>query len=190
MSFLHHHEDTLALSIGKTDIGASSFSPLADQKRVYKTTMPAGGGLVRSLRMRLSGGAATQAYRGIVYDDSAGAPNALVAESLAYTTLISMAEHWATFPVRPYVFVPAGEVYPGFLGGPTGANSTTKFADPGGAINQWIAGDTYSDGAEATWGPTDATDTADVSIYIDYLPVAVAAVDQGYPILNAGYYPS
>lgn len=162
-------------TFGKTTNGTSLSGYTADTKTV-STATPASSGTVTSLTARLylsSAGSTT--VKGIIYSDSAGAPDALLAVTDEFTVDVTAeAEFTANFTGANQINITNGTAY--WIGlhlkDPGGLNVNISRADTYGL--QKSNADTYSDGPATSFG-APGTGNGALDVYVTYSE-AVAGV--------------
>lgn len=164
-------------TFGNTEIEALSFGLTANEKRVYKQTMPETGS-IESISIYLSGGASSQVLKAVLYaDNGSGAPGALLATSPEGTIGVSQAAGWVTFTFAAPVSRSAGDVvFLGYIAGATNGGASFRHeGTPSGPTRQYILADTYSDGPTDPFGTASSSDQNIISIYATYTATGGAA---------------
>lgn len=153
-------------TFGKTSIGGTGENVSAGFKQVFEHTLGEDG-RVSKLTIYLQNSVATQAMKGIVYADSAGAPGALIAVTAAYSHTSGSPDGWYDLPAFPGGLVlKAGVYHIGIHADTTDAGC--KFAWDTNVFNRDWSADTYSDGPTDPFGAPGGTDNFGGSIYATY----------------------
>jgi hypothetical protein len=162
-----------AATFGKTTVGGSSDSFLAGRKRVNRYTL-AGAGTVSKLSVYLAptGTSGEQSLEGVIYADSAGKPQALLAVSQPLTFRSGNAAGWYDLPFATAVKLAAGSYW---IGAITGASSNVAgFRFDSVAGSRDYNADTYGSGPSNPFGSV-TTDRVQASLYATYSAEGPAA---------------
>jgi hypothetical protein len=148
-------------TFGKTDVGANAFPPVANEKRVYITSLPEAGHVTK-----LS-----------IYDGTSAAWRDATLTSPVFLTprlRIYVGFHYGGSGLFRLVLFDDTSSAPGaqLIVSPeiTIATPSLRYSDPGSGSNQWIDADTYSDGTEDPFGASGASPQI-ISVYATYNPV-------------------
>ncbi len=161
-----------AATFGKTTVGASSDSFLADRKRVSRYALPAAGSLTKlSIYLTPTSTAGQQLLKGVVYADASAKPGALLGVSEALTFKSTNAAGWYDL-----IFPAALKLAPGnyWIGAITGASSKVAgFRYDSVASSRDYNANTYTSGPTNPFG-TVSTDAEQASLYATYTTQAPA----------------
>jgi hypothetical protein len=153
-------------AFGKIGVGDTSDRYGADRKRVSGYTLPAAG-LVSRLNIYLqpSGAEGQQVLEGVLYQDAAGKPGALLGVSgeLVFHSGEPGAWHALAFP-QP-LDLPAGKYWIGVITGASANVASFRFDNVAGS--RYANADAYSDGPSSAFG-TPEIDSEQMSIYATY----------------------
>jgi iron transport multicopper oxidase len=155
-------------SFGKTSVGGSSDSFLADRKRVNRYALTSAGSLSKlSIYLAPTGTSGQQLLRGLVYADNGGAPGALLGSTEALTFKNTNAAGWYDLTFSTPLKLAAGNYW---IGAITGASSNVagfRYDNVTGARD--YNANTYTSGPSATFG-TPNVDNEQTSLYATYTP--------------------
>jgi len=173
------------LTFGRTGVGGTvSAAQAADQKIVVKFTCGSSGYVTR-IMMYLDGnggGAGTQAIKGMIYSDNAGAPNALLGTSGEKTVAAGAGAAWVSMIFAAPVQVTSGTVYHiGFIKGAT--TNIIRYYYDAGADTRSYNNDVYADGPSDPFGAPSTAADRNLSVYASILPLGwsrVAALNSKY----------
>ncbi|MCW3028692.1 MAG: hypothetical protein JWN81_1903 [Solirubrobacterales bacterium] len=155
-------------TFGKTTVGGSSDSFLADRKRVTRYALSAPGSVTKlSIYLAPTGTAGQQLLKGLIYADSSGAPGALVAVSQPLTFTGTSAAGWYDLVFSSPVKLAAGNYWIGIITGATSHVAGFRFDNVSGARD--YNANTYTAGPSNPFG-TPSVDTEQASLYATYLP--------------------
>ena len=167
-------------TFGKTDAGSTTTALGADNVWVSSGT-PAATGTVTSLthRMHLSG-AGTGNFRGVIYSDNAGTPDALLAVTADQSfTNTTMAEVSANFVGVNQITVNSGTPY--WIGinwqDPGGGVTITAGRDATANLRRVANGDTFTGGAANPISSPLATLSGPIACYVTFSTTSIKTVD-------------
>lgn len=145
-------------TLGKSTIGANSFTPVANEKRVYKNTLPT---LARVTALNIYDFTSTSWQTVIL--------NPTVEISSGYVFVGWISDGAGNFKLLLYGDNNSGAPGPKLYESSvlTITSPVTRYDAVGGTL-QYISGDTYSDGATDPFGTPNGTDGNVVSVYADY----------------------
>jgi iron transport multicopper oxidase len=157
-----------ATTFGKTSVGASSDSFLADRKRVNRYALGAAGSLSKlSIYLAPTGTSGQQLLKGLVYTDSGGLPGALLGSTEALTFKSTNSAGWYDLSFSSPLKLAAGNYWIGAITGATGNVAGFRYDSVAGAraynANSYTAGPTNPFGAVST-------DGEQTSLYATYTP--------------------
>lgn len=164
-------------TFGKTDDGASSSTSSTDKKNVSSAT-PASSGTVTGLSARIWVSAGSTTAKGIIYTDTAGAPDALLAVSDELTiNNTSEAQIDFSFTGAQQKSITSGTAY--WIGvhwkDPGTDNFTWSRAATAG--NAQSGTDTYSDGPSDPFGAPSAL-SGPIDVFVTYTEAGGSALTQ------------
>ncbi|HEV7528219.1 MAG TPA: hypothetical protein VGO29_04930, partial [Solirubrobacteraceae bacterium] len=155
-------------TFGKTSVGASSDSFLADRKRVNRYALTAPGSLSKlSIYLAPTGTAGQQLLKGLVYADNGGSPGALLASTEALTFKSTNAAGWYDLTFSSPVKLAAGNYWIGAITGATSNVAGFRY-DSVTAARAYNA-NSYTSGATNPFGSA-STDNEQTSLYATYTP--------------------
>lgn len=159
-------------TFGKTDIGLSETNLDQGYKVATRFQLTEGGDVSKITFYTKQYYATTTKIKCGIYDDSAGAPNALKGTSAEVTLPTSWA--WVDFTFSPAISLTAGYYWLAIIVGEAGAASAgVKYnAD---TAQTGLNADAYADGFADPFGTPTYYDFI-ISIYATYTPVVVAKV--------------
>jgi len=155
-------------TFGKTSIGGSSDSFLADRKRVnrYALSIAATVGKL-SIYLAPTSTSGEQVIKGLIYADSAGSPAALLATSTQLTFKNTNAAGWYDLPFSSPPVLAAGNYWIGII---TGASShVAGFRYDSVAGSRDYNENAFSSGPTSPFGAF-STDAEQTSLYASYSP--------------------
>jgi hypothetical protein len=157
-----------AATFGKATVGAASDTFLSGRKRVNRYALPSAGA-VSKLSVYLAPTATTgeQALEGVIYADSAGKPQALIAVSQQLTFKSGSAAGWYDLPFAAAVKLPAGNYWIGVITGASSNVAAFRY-DTLTAARDYNA-NTYASGPSNPFGAV-STDNEQASLYATYAP--------------------
>ncbi|HEV7585714.1 MAG TPA: choice-of-anchor D domain-containing protein, partial [Solirubrobacteraceae bacterium] len=155
-------------TFGKSTVGASPDSFLADRKRVNRYALSGAGTLSKlSIYLAPTATAGQQLLKGIVYADSGGAPASLVAVSEPLTFKSTDAAGWYDLVFSSPPSLVAGNYWIGIITGATSNVAGFRFDNVTGARD--YNPNAYTAGPTSTFG-TPSIDTEQTSLYATYTP--------------------
>ena len=153
-------------TFGKTTVGASSDSFLADRKRVSRYALPSAGAREQAEHLpRPTGTSGQQLLKGVVYADAAGAPGALLGVSEPLTFKSTNAAGWYDLVFSSALKLAAGNYW---IGAITGASSNVagfRYTSVSGARD--YNANSYTSGPTNPFGAV-TTDAEQASLYATY----------------------
>jgi subtilisin family serine protease len=154
------------LTFGKTTVGASSDSFLADRKRVSRYSLSAAGSVTKlSMYLAPTGTSGQQVLKGLVYADASGKPGALVGVSEQLTFKSTNAAGWYDLVFSSPLKLAAGTYW---IGAMTGASSNVAgFRYDNVAASRDYNANTYTSGPSDPFGSV-STDGEQASLYATY----------------------
>jgi Abnormal spindle-like microcephaly-assoc'd, ASPM-SPD-2-Hydin len=155
-------------TFGKTSVGGSSDSFLADRKRVNRYALPVAGS-VSKLSIYLAPTATTgqQLLKGLLYADNAGAPGALLGSTEALTFKSTNAAGWYDMTFSTPLKLAAGNYWIGAITGASSSVAGFRFDSVSGARD--YNANTYTAGASNPFGSA-SVDSEQTSLYATYTP--------------------
>jgi hypothetical protein len=155
-------------TFGKTTVGASSDSFLADRKRVNRYALPANGSVTKlSIYLAPTSTSGQQVLRGVIYADSSSTPAALLATSEQFTFSSTSAAGWYDLVFSSPIKLTAGNYWIGVMTGATAGVSGFRYDSVSGARD--YNANTYASGATNPFG-SFTTDSEQTSLYATYTP--------------------
>ncbi|HEY4450506.1 MAG TPA: S8 family serine peptidase [Solirubrobacteraceae bacterium] len=153
-------------TFGKTTVGASSDTFLADRKRVNRYSLPTAGSVTKlSIYLAHAASSGQQLLKGVIYGDSAGAPGALLAVSEPITFTSTSANGWYDMTFSSPVGLAAGNYWIGIITGATSGVAGFRY-DSVSAARDYNA-NTYTSGPSNPFG-SPSTDSEQASLYATY----------------------
>lgn len=156
-------------NLGLDTVGANTFGPIANEKRGYKHTLPAGD-------WRFTGAKIYDGASASWKETTFGAPvNAAAGGNVPY--YIGFIYN-GTSSFRLLIYTDSGGNADARLVQSdelTIATPSLRYNDPGSGSNQWVIGDTYADGASDPWGAPTVSPQI-VSVYAVYEAISTTAV--------------
>jgi hypothetical protein len=155
-------------TFGKTTVGASSDTFVAERKRVNRYALPVAGSVTKlSIYLAHAASSGQQVLKGVIYADSTGAPGALlgVTEQLTFTSSSSTA--WYDLVFSSPISLTSGNYWIGVMTGATGGVTGFRFDSVSGSRD--YNANTYSTGPTNPFG-TFTTDSEQTSLYATYTP--------------------
>jgi hypothetical protein len=155
-------------TFGKTSVGGSVDSFLADRKRVNRYPLSTAASVSKlSMYLAPTGTPGEQVIEGVIYSDSGGSPSASVATSSQLTFKSSEAAGWYDLPFASPPILAAGNYWIGVI---TGATSHVA-----GFRYDSVTGSRDYNTNPYTSGPTNpfgsfSTDAEQTSLYASYSP--------------------
>jgi hypothetical protein len=155
-------------TFGKTTVGASTDSFLANRKRVNRYAMSAAGSVTKlSVYLAPNGKAGQQLIEGLIYSDSSGAPGSLLATSGQFTFKNTNAAGWFDLTFVSPVKLAAGNYWIGVITGSTSSIAAFRFDSVTGSRD--YNANTYTSGPTSAFG-TPTVDAEQMSLYATYTP--------------------
>jgi hypothetical protein len=155
-------------TFGKTTVGASSDSFLADRKRVNRYALASAGSVTKlSIYLAPTGTSGQQLLKGVIYADAGGTPGALLGTSEPLTFKSTNAAAWYDLALASPLKLNAGNYW---IGAITGASSNVagfRYTSLSGA-REYNA-NTYTAGPTNPFGSV-STDAEQTSLYATYSP--------------------
>ena len=151
---------------GKTTVGASSDTFLADRKRVNRYALPAAGSITKlSIYLAPTGTSGQQVMKGIIYSYVSGKPEALlgVTEQLTFTSTSSAG--WYDLVFSTPLKLSAGNYWIGAITGATSNVAGFRYDSVSGSRDH--NSNTYTSGPSNPFG-TPTTDSERTSLYATY----------------------
>jgi len=154
-------------TIGKTNIGGSCDPASADYKRVNPYKLSTGATINQlTVYLKPTGTIGSQPIEAVIYSDSSGSPNALLATSQPMTFTNTTSAGWYNFNFASAPSLTAGNYWFGIITGPT--TGVASFCYDLAATNVRRANNNaYSSGPSSPFG-TATSDTKQMSIYTSY----------------------
>jgi hypothetical protein len=155
-------------TFGKTAVGASSDSFVAERKRVNRYALPVAGSVTKlSIYLAHTATSGQQVLKGLIYSESTGAPGALlgVSEQLTFTSSSSTGWYDLVFPSP--INLTAGNYWIGVITGATGGVTGFRYDSVSGSRD--YNANTYSSGPTNPFGAF-TTDSEQTSLYATYSP--------------------
>ncbi|MFI4991619.1 MAG: hypothetical protein ACHQHO_12005 [Solirubrobacterales bacterium] len=157
-----------AATFGKTIVGASSDTFLSGRKRVSRYALAAPGAVSKlSVYLAPTATAGEQVLEGIIYADSAGKPQALIAVSEELTFKSTSAAGWYDLPFAAAVKLPAGNYWIGAITG--AASNVAAFRYDNVTAARDYNANAYPGGPSSPFGSV-STDSEQASLYATYSP--------------------
>ncbi len=157
-------------TFGKTTVGSSSDSFLADRKRVSRYALPSAGAVSKlSIYLAPTATAGQQLLKGVVYADAGGAPGALLGVSEPLTFKSTNAAGWYDLAFASTLKLAAGNYW---IGAITGASSNVagfRYTSVSGARD--YNANSYASGPANPFGAV-TTDAEQASLYATYATAA------------------
>jgi len=155
------------LTFGKTTVGASSDTFLADRKRVSRYALPTSGAVTKlSIYLAPTGTSGQQVLKGVVYADSSGAPSALLGVSEQLTFSSTSSAGWYDLTFSSPLKLAAGNYWIGAITGPT--SKVGGFRYDSVASSRDYNSNTYTSGPSNPFGPV-TIDSEQTSLYATYV---------------------
>jgi hypothetical protein len=157
-----------AATFGKTGIGAAGDTFLNGRKRVNRYTLAAPGAVSKlSVYLGPTATAGEQVLEGVLYADSAGKPQALLAVSQQLTFKSASPAGWYDLPFAAAVKLPAGNYWIGVITGAASGVAAFRY-DSVTAARDYNA-NAYASGPSNPFGSV-TTDNEQASLYATYSP--------------------
>ena len=168
-----------AATFGKTTVGASSDTFLADRKRVNRYALTTAGSVTKlSIYLAHAASSGQQLLKGLIYSDSAGAPGALLAVSEPLTFTSTSANGWYDMTFSSPVSLAAGNYWIGIITGATSGVAGFRYDSVSGARD--YNANTYTSGPTNPFGSL-TTDSEQASLYATYTTAGTDATAPTQP---------
>jgi hypothetical protein len=156
------------VTFGKTSVGASSDTFLADRKRVSRYALSEAGSVSKlSIYLAPTKAAGQQVLRGVIYSDTGGKPQALLGASEQLTFKSTNKAEWYDLPFASAIKLAPGNYWIGAITGATSGVAGFRY-DSVAASRDYNA-NTYASGASNPFGSV-TTDAKQASLYATYTP--------------------
>ena len=155
-------------TFGKTTIGASSDTFVANRKRVSRYALSAAGSVTKlSVYLAKGSSSGSQVIKGIIYSDSGGAPSALLGQTEQLTFSSTQAAGWYDLPLASPLKLAAANYWIGVITGSTSRVIGYRYDKVTGAedFNENL----FSSGPTNPFGSV-RLDTRQMSLYATYSP--------------------
>jgi len=155
-------------TFGKSTVGGSSDTFVAERKRVNRYALPVAGSVTKlSIYLAHTATSGQQLLKGVIYADSTGAPGTLlgVSEQLTFTSSSSTGWYDLVFPAA--IKLASGNYWIGVMTGATGGVTGFRWDSVSGSRD--YNANTYSSGPTNPFG-TFTTDSEQTSLYATYTP--------------------
>jgi hypothetical protein len=155
-------------TFGKTNIGGSVDSFLADRKRVSRYSLSIAATVSKlSIYLAPTATSGEQVIKGLIYADSSGSPAALLATSAQLTFKSTNTAGWYDLPFSSPPVLAAGSYWIGIITGATSHVAGFRYDSVAGSRD-------YNENSFAS-GPTNpfgsfSTDAEQTSLYASYSP--------------------
>jgi hypothetical protein len=155
-------------TFGKTSVGASSDTFVADRKRVNRYAIATAGSVSKlSVYLAPTGTSGQQVIEGLVYADSSGAPGALLGVSEQLTFKSANYEGWYQLVFSSPLKLAAGNYWIGVITGATSKVASFRYDSVSGSRDYNT--NTYTSGPSNPFGSV-TTDSEQASLYATYTP--------------------
>jgi hypothetical protein len=155
-------------TFGKTTVGGSSDMFLAERKRVNKYTLSAAGKVSKlSIYLAPTSTSGQQVLKGVIYEDSAGKPAALLGTTSQLTFVSTNSAGWYDLTFPSAVSLAAGNYWIGMITGASSYVAGFRFDSVSGSRD--YNANTYSSGPSNPFGSFSA-DSEQTSLYATYTP--------------------
>jgi hypothetical protein len=153
-------------TFGKTTVGASSDTAVANRKRVNRYSVSASVSVTKlTIYLQQGGASGTQTLEGVIYADSGGSPGALIAVSNQVTFASTNAAAWYDLPFSTPVSLAPGNYWIGFMSGSTSYVIGFRYDSVSGS--RLYNANTYSSGPSNPFGSA-SSDSEQISLYATY----------------------
>jgi hypothetical protein len=167
-------------TFGNTSVGASSDSFLEGRKRVNRYALPTSGAVSRlEIYLAPTSNAGQQVLRGVIYADSSGKPQALLAVSEQLTFNSSSPAGWYALPFAASVALGAGNYWIGVITGASSHVAGFRYAAVSGA--RLYNANAYGPGPSNPFGSATG-DSEQMSLYATYTASAPAPPVPAQPV--------
>jgi hypothetical protein len=153
---------------GKTAVGASTDTFLAERKRVNRYTLPVAGTATKlSIYLAHTATSGQQLLKGLVYADNGGSPGALlgVSEQLTFTSISSSG--WYDLVFGSPISLAAGNYWIGVITGATSGVAAFRYDSVAGSRDYNT--NAYASGPGNSFGAF-SSDSEQTSLYATYTP--------------------
>ncbi len=153
-------------TFGKTTVGASSDTAVANRKRVNRYSVSSSVSVTKlTIYLQQGGSSGTQTLEGVIYADSGGSPGALIAVSNQLTFASTNTAGWYDLPFSTPVSLAPGNYWIGFMSGSTSYVVGFRYDSVSGA--RLYNANTYSSGPSNPFGSA-SSDSEQISLYATY----------------------
>lgn len=149
-------------TFGTMQVGISTQNTGADRVWISKFTL-AEAAQVQKIVAHLAPGSSTSSVRGVIYADGSGTPTTLLGSSANVVVANTSQPDWVSLPMVTPVSLAPGDYW---LGTHTMFQLAIAYQSSAGASK--FNNDTFSGGADATYGGNAQTFTLELSIYAEY----------------------
>ena len=149
-------------TFGTMQVGVSTQNTGADRVWISKFTLTEAA-QVQKIVAHLAPGSSTSSVRGVIYADGSGTPTTLLGSSANVVVANTSQPDWVSLPMVTPVSLAPGDYW---LGTHTMFQLAIAYQSAAGASK--FNNDTFSDGADATYGGNAQTFTLELSIYAEY----------------------
>jgi hypothetical protein len=164
-------------TFGKTTVGGSSDSFLADRKRVSRYALASPGAVTKlSIYLAPTSTTGQQVLKGVLYADSSGAPGALLGVSEPLTFKSTNAAGWYDLVFASPLKLAAGNYWIGIITGATSSVAGFRYTSVSGSRD--YNANVYTSGPSNPFG-TPSVDAEQTSLYATY--TISATLDQTPP---------
>ncbi|MGA2321867.1 MAG: S8 family peptidase, partial [Solirubrobacteraceae bacterium] len=158
-------------TFGTTTEGTSAESDPANVKGVNKYALSANGSVSKlSIYLQPTGTAGSQAFEGVIYAESSGAPGALLGTTSPLTFSSTNSAGWYELNFATPLTLAAGNYWIGFISGTTAGVAAYRYASVTSAID--YNSNTYTSGPSNPFG-TPTVASAQLSLYATYIATPV-----------------
>jgi PQQ-like domain/Abnormal spindle-like microcephaly-assoc'd, ASPM-SPD-2-Hydin len=170
-------------TFGKTSVGASTDTFLADRKRVNRYALPSAGSVSKlSIYLAPTSTKGEQVLKGVVYSDAGGKPETLLGSTEQFTFKSTNAAGWYDLTFPSPLKLAAGNYWIGAISGATGGVAGWRFDSVTGSRD--YNANTYASGPSNPFGAV-TTDAKQASLYATYAPAQVSVpVNTGAPTIT------
>jgi iron transport multicopper oxidase len=160
-------------TFGKTSVGASSDTFLADRKRASRYALASAGSVSKlSIYLAPTGTAGQQLLKGLIYADSSNAPGALLGTSEQLVFKNTNSAGWYDLVFSSPVKLAAGNYWIGAISGATSSVAGWRYDSVAGSRD--YNSNTYTSGPTNPFGSV-TTDAKQASLYATYGPTPTSA---------------
>ncbi len=160
-------------TFGKSNVGGSSDSFLADRKRVSRYALPTAGALTKlSVYLAPTGVAGQQVLKGVVYADSGGSPGALLGTSEELTFKSTQVAGWYDLKFALPLKLSAANYWIGAITGATSSVAGFRYDSVTGSRD--YNPNTYTSGPTNPFGAF-TSDSEQASLYATYTATTLTA---------------